>query len=153
MNKFQESECKGRELFKSFLDQIGATGQPTEDEYSRVDYSFQIKGKKAVAEIKVRNAFYNDYLIEADKLQALVDIKAQEGLNGAFYVCFYMNQMYIFSTTTIKRYGRNESRYCKRTTMGMNDYVLKDVILVPTDKATRYDLVDGKWLKSNPTQP
>ena len=63
-----ESEHKGRALFKSFLDQVGATGQPTKDSYDRVDYYFQIKGKKYVAEIKVRNAFYDDYLIEADKL-------------------------------------------------------------------------------------
>ena len=35
--------------------------------------------------------------------------------------------------------------------MGMDDYVLKDVVLVPTDKATRYDLTEGKWIKSNPT--
>ena len=32
-------------------------------------------------------------------------------------------------------------------TMGMNDYILKDVLLVPTDKATRYDLINGKWHK------
>ena len=29
----------------------------------------------------------------------------------------------------------------------MCDYVLKDVILIPTDKASRYDLQDGKWQK------
>ena len=63
-----ELEHKGRALFKSFLDQVGATGQPTKDSYDRVDYYFQIKGKKYVAEIKVRNAFYDDYLIEEDKL-------------------------------------------------------------------------------------
>lgn len=33
----------------------------------------------------------------------------------------------------------------------MNDYILKDVLLVPTDKASRYDFVDGKWQKINPT--
>ena len=153
MNKFQESENKGRALFKSFLDQIGATGQPTEDSYDRVDYYFQINGKKAVAEIKVRNAFYSDYLIEADKLQALEETKDSEGLNGAFYVCFYGNQMYIFNIKAIKQYGSPQQKYCKRTTMGQDDYVLKDVVLVPTDKATRYDLTDGKWIKSNPTQP
>ena len=147
MNKFQESENKGRALFKSFLDQVGATGQPTEDCYDRVDYYFQIKGKKYVAEIKVRNAFYSDYLIEKDKLQALEDTKKLEGLDGAFYVCFYGNQMYLFSTSTIKQYGSPQMKHCKRTTMGMNDYILKDVILVPTDKAYRYDLVDGQWLK------
>ena len=31
--------------------------------------------------------------------------------------------------------------------MGMDDYILKDVVLVPTDKATRYDQTDGKWHK------
>ena len=147
MNEFQKAENKGRQLFKSFLDQIGATGQPTEDSYDRVDYYFQINGKKAVAEIKVRSAFYSDYLIEKDKLQALEDTKAQEGLNGAFYVCFYGDQMYLFNTKTIKQYGSPQQKYCKRTTMGMDDYILKDVVLVPTDKASRYDMVDGKWQK------
>lgn len=147
MNKFQESEQKGRALFKSFLDQVGAAGQPTKDSYDRVDYYFQIKGKKYVAEIKVRNAFYSDYLIEKDKLKALEDTKNSEGLDGAFYVCFYGNQMYLFSTKAIKQYGIPKKKYCKRTTMGMNDYILKKVILVPTDKASRYDLIDGKWQK------
>ena len=147
MNKFQESEHKGRALFKSFLDQIGATGQPTKDSYDRVDYYFQIKGKKYVAEIKVRNSFYSDYLIEKDKLKALEDTKNSEGLDGAFYVCFYGNQMYLFSTKAIKQYGIPQKKYCKRTTMGMNDYILKDVLLVPTDKACRYDLVNGQWQK------
>ena len=122
-----------------------ATGQPTEDTYDRVDYYFTYKGKKAVVEIKVRNAFYSDYLIEADKLQALEDAKAQNGLNGAYYVCFYKNQMYIFSTKAIKQYGIPQRKYCKRTTMGMDDYILKDVILVSTDKAARFDFLDGRW--------
>ena len=130
MNEFQKAENKGRQLFKSFLDQIGATGQPTEDSYDRVDYYFQIKDKKYVAEIKVRSAFYSDYLIEKDKLQALLDTKAQEGLDGAFYVCFYKNQMYLFTTSKIIQYGSPQRKYCKRTTMGMDDYILKDVILV-----------------------
>ena len=101
MNKFQESEQKGRALFKSFLDQVGAAGQPTKDSYDRVDYYFQIKGKKYVAEIKVRNAFYDDYLIEEDKLQALLQEKEDKGLDGAYYVCFYGNQMFLFSTNAI----------------------------------------------------
>ena len=147
MNKFQESEHKGRALFKSFLDQVGAAGQPTKDSYDRVDYYFQKKGKKYVAEIKVRNAFYSDYLIEKDKLKALEDTKNSEGLDGAFYVCFYGNQMYLFSTKAIKQYGIPQKKYCKRTTMGMNDYILKDVLLVPTNKATKYLIDNGKWVQ------
>ena len=128
-------------------EQSQATGQSTEDSYDRVDYYFQIKDKKYVAEIKVRSAFYSDYLIEKDKLQALLDTKALEGLDGAFYVCFYKNQMYLFTTSKIIQYGSPQRKYCKRTTMGMDDYILKDVVLVPTDRATRYVLTDGKWIK------
>ena len=153
MNEFQKAENKGRQLFKSFLDQIGATGQPTEDSYNRVDYYFQINGMKAVAEIEVRNAYYSNYMIEADKLQALEDTKAQEGLNGAFYVCFYRDQMYLFDTKTIKQYGRRDITNCKNSTMAFTGYIPKEVLYVPTDKATRFDLIDGQWHKSNPTQP
>jgi hypothetical protein len=32
--------------------------------------------------------------------------------------------------------------------MGMDDYVLKDVILVPTERSCRFDYIDGKWVKS-----
>ena len=52
-------------------------------------YHSSFPGKKYIAEIKVRNAFYSDYLIEKDKLKALEDTKNSEGLDGAFYVCFY----------------------------------------------------------------
>ena len=31
--------------------------------------------------------------------------------------------------------------------MGMDDYILKDVLLVPTDRATRFYMKDGKWVK------
>ena len=66
----------------------------------------------------------------------------------AFYVCFYQNQMYIFNTKAITKYGIRQQKYCKRTTMGMDDYVLKDVILVPTERSCRFDYIDGKWVKS-----
>ena len=153
MNEFQKAENKGRQLFKSFLDQIGATGQPTEDTYDRVDYYFTYKGKKAVVEIKVRNTYYSDFIIEADKLQVLLDAKAQEGLNKAYYVCFYKNQMYIYTTEAIIKYGRRGTPNCKNSTVAFTGYVPKEVLYVPNDKASRYDLVNGKWIKCNPTQP
>lgn len=145
MNKFQESECKGRQLFKSFLDQIGATGQPTEDAYDRVDYYFQIKGQKAVAEIKVRYSYYKDWMIEVDKLQALLRKRKEENLDGAIYVCFYGNSMYLYQISAIQKYGKGDTRWCKDSTVAFTGYVLKDVLLVPNDKATIYNLLDGKW--------
>lgn len=147
MNPIQKAENKGRDLFKSFLDQIGATGKPTEEENDRLDYYFTYKGKNGVAEIKVRYAYYNDYLIETSKYQALVQRKADEGLDGAYYVCFYNNSMYLFTPKIIKQFGVPEKKWCKVTTVFDRGYKLKDVLLVPTDKATRYDYIDGIWQK------
>ena len=147
MNNFQKSEQKGRQLFQSFLDQKGGKGQPTIDEFDRVDYYFTLKDKKAVAEIKVRNTFYSDYMIETDKYNALLKRKKDNNLDGAVYVCFYENSMYIFQTSTIKKYGTRQWKWCKRTTAEDNGYCRKDVILVPTDKAIRFDLINGKWEK------
>lgn len=62
-----------------------------------------------------------------------------------------MENLFIYPTSTINQYGKREFRYCKRTNMGMDDYILEGVVLVPTAKASRYDLLDGKWIKSNPT--
>lgn len=147
MNEFQKSELKGREIFKTFLDQVGATGQPTEESYDTVDYYFQLKGKKFVAELKVRNEYYDDYMIEVSKLKALQQKKEDEGLDGAFYICFYGNSMYVFSTNTITKYGAITQKWCKRHTVLNDGYRQKDVILVPTEKATKFEQIDGKWQK------
>ena len=147
MNEFKKSELKGREIFKSFLDQVGATGQPTEQDYDTVDYFFQLKGKKFVAELKVRNEYYDEYLIEVPKLKALLQKKEDQGLDGAFYVCIYGNTMYVFSTNTITKYGTTTQKYCKRHSVLNDGYRLKDVVLVPTNRATKFEQIDGKWQK------
>ena len=147
MNEFQKSEQKGRLLFKSFLDQIGATGQPTEDQYDKVDYYFQVNGKKVVAELKVRNEYYDEYIIEEAKLQALQQKKIDKGLDGAFYICFYSNQMYVFTVSDILKYGIRQQKWCKRSTVLNNGYILKDVLLVPTNRATKFEQINGKWQK------
>ncbi len=93
MDKFQESENKGRTLLKSFLDQIGATDQqPTTDKFDPVDYFFTYKGKKIVAEIKCRDIKYKDYdthLIEDSKLRALLKAKEDNGCDIAYYINFF----------------------------------------------------------------
>ena len=62
MDKFYELELNGRKLLESFLIQAGATNlHPTEDKYAPVDYYFRYKGKKVVAEIKVRDSKYEGY--------------------------------------------------------------------------------------------
>jgi hypothetical protein len=93
MDKFEESELKGRELLKSFLDQVGAEDQqPTVGRYNPVDYFFTYKGKKVVAEIKVRDVQYQNYsthLIEDSKLKALFKAKEDNGCDFAYYINFF----------------------------------------------------------------
>lgn len=146
-SKFDEAENVGRVLFKSFLDQIGASGQPTVDKYDRVDYYFTLKDKKVVAEIKVRNDYYSEYLIEESKLEALKKKKMDNNQDVALYVCFYQDSMYIFTLGTIQQYGQKKTMWLKGTTVEDSGYRWKDVRLVPTDQASRYDLKEGRWVK------
>jgi len=47
MNNFEIAENKGRDLLKTFLDQVGATDQqPTTNKFDPVDYFSLIKRKK-----------------------------------------------------------------------------------------------------------
>ena len=93
MDKFEESENKGRALLKSFLDQVGATDQqPTEGKYDPVDYYHTYNGKKVVAEIKCRNLRYKDYdthIIEESKLKALLKAKEDNQCDFAYYINFF----------------------------------------------------------------
>ena len=64
-------------------------------------------------------------------------------MDGAYYVCFYQSSMYVFSTSTIIKYGPRCVMNCKDSTVAFTRYVPKEVLLVPTSKATRYNLKDG----------
>lgn len=55
--------------------------------------------------------------------------------------------MYIFTLGTIQKYGRKTVLNCNRTTVVDTGKVDKQVRLVPTDKASRYDLKEGRWVK------
>lgn len=152
MDKFQQSELIGRTLLKSFLDQAGATNQqPTEDEYNPVDYYFTIKNKTVVAEIKVRDQQYENYpthLMEVSKFQALEKERTEKNLDYAYYINFFGEDIaYFYSTTTIKKYAKKESKYCKRTSAIYTGKKMKDVLLIPTDKAQKFIRINGKWQK------
>lgn len=152
MDDFQQKEEKGRTLLKSFLDQVGATNQqPTEDEYNPVDYYFTIKDKKVVAEIKVRDQQYENYpthLMEVSKFQALEKERIEKNLDYAYYINFFgENIAYFYSTIAIKKYAKKDCKYCKRTTAIYTGRKMKDILLIPTDKAQKFIRINGKWQK------
>lgn len=152
MDKFQQNEQIGRKLLKSFLDQIGATNQqPTEDEYNPVDYYFTIKDKIVVAEIKVRDQQYENYsthLMEVSKFQALEKARINKNLDYAYYINFFGEDIaYFYSTTIIKKYAKQDSMYCKKTSAIFTGRKMKDVLLIPRDKAQKFIRINGKWQK------
>lgn len=146
--KVQTAEDLGRDMFRAFLQQIKATGTPTKTE-DRLDYYFTLSnGKKGVAEIKVRYKYYRDYLIEESKYQELKDRKEKQNLDMAWYVCFFNNQMYIFTPKVIRNYP-TVWKWCKKTTVKEDtEYVWKLVRLPETDKATKLIYKNNKWQKA-----
>lgn len=150
MNKFTESELKGRNILKSFLDQVGATNQmPTEDEYNPVDYYFTYKEKKVVAEIKCRDIKYLNYpthLMEVSKYNALMKDKQNKQLDTAYYINFFgENIAYWYSNSTIRKYATKDIKYCNRTTAENRGCTNKSVLLIPTDKAQIFIRKNGIW--------
>lgn len=152
MDDFQQKEQIGRALLKSFLDQIGATSQqPTECKYNPVDYYFTIKEENVVAEIKVRDQQYEKYsthLMEVSKFQELEKERIEKNLDYAYYINFFgENIAYFYSTIIIKKYAKKDSKYCNKTTAIYTGRKMKNVLLIPTDKAQKFIRINGKWQK------
>lgn len=153
MNKFTESEQKGRSLLCELLGQMKATDlQPTEDEFNPVDFYFKLKDKGIVAEIKVRSQQYENYdthLMEVDKFNALVQDKKDKGLDAAFYICFFgEDSCYWYSTYTISKYAKNDRLYCNRTTAINTGKKAKNLLMIPKEKGTKFIKINGIWSKS-----
>lgn len=55
--------------------------------------------------------------------------------------------MYIFTLGAIQKYGRKTVLNCNHTTAVYSGKKDKQVRLVPRDKASRYDLKEGRWVK------
>lgn len=154
MNKFTESELKGRNILKSFLDQVGATNQmPTLDEYNPVDYYFTYKEKKVVSEVKVRDIRYLGYpthLIERSKLNSLIQARKDNGCDIAYYINFFGdNVAFWYSTDSIIRNATPDTIRCNRTTAVYSGTTDKSVLLIPTIKAQIFIRKEGIWSKGS----
>ena len=148
MDKFDELELNGRKLLESFLIQVGATNlYPTEDKYAPVDYYFTYKDKKVVAEIKVRDIKYEGYdthLMEVSKYKSLVKDEKDSQSDTAYYINFFTDgtkvNAYWYSVSSIRNFGTID-------TAADNGNYYKKVIMIPSNKAQRFALVNGRWSK------
>jgi len=149
MDKFSQSEQIGRTLLKSFLDQYGAINQqPTTDKYNPVDYYFEYKGQKVVAEIKCRDIRYMNYsthIIEETKLKNLLQAKKDGNCNYAYYINFFGDYVYWYNTGKIIKNATIHNLYCNRTTAEYNGKTDKLIREIPTGLAMKFVKTDGKW--------
>ena len=54
----------------------------------------------------------------------------------------------MYSTNTVRNFGTIDYKYCPTTTAADNGNYYKKVIMIPSNKAQRFTLVNGEWSKS-----
>ena len=151
MNKFQESELKGRELFQSFLKYIKPEqSYPTLDKFNPVDYYFIKSGVKIMVEIKVRNQRYENYpfhLIELNKYCNMFHEKIEKKCQSAIYCNFFGdNVLYVYDLKNISTQTCNiTNKYCNVTTAEDNGSKWKPFFELKTNLADIFIRQDGEW--------
>ena len=153
LNPFQEGENKGRKLFQEVVNQSKNTTDLTfdSDEYSTTDCRFKINDIPFVGEIKVRDAYcnnYSDLILEKKKYDAL-KAKAKE-INGyATYINFIgEDKLYMFDLRKLNNQNcKVEMKRCRQTTAVYGGYVDKAVIMSPKELGKIYNRDDdGRWV-------
>lgn len=152
MTKFEESELKGRELFKEVLESLGInTWNPTTDMYDRVDGYFIKDNKQAVVEIKGRTKYYEGFdthLMEIDKYKAIIKDAQSKGIKRAYYACFFgEDTLYLYNVGNIKSNSDVEQKWCPKTTAVDSNYCWKPCYMIHKEIATVYHKINGKWNK------
>lgn len=98
MNKFEESEERGRAVFKSYLNSLGdrvSNYTENEDPYGHWDVAFEMEGRKFIVELKHRN-YSNDsfstWMLEKYKYNKLREVKfLQKRKNDTDVTLLYVN--------------------------------------------------------------
>lgn len=150
MDKFQQNEQHGRNLFKSILDQCNITDYKfTKYQYAPVDCYAKFGNNLAEIEIKVRSKLYNTLFIELTKYKSMKQILHKHKIKYALYVNFVDNRCYIFNLRNITR-----KNGCYITNILANKYtaidsnkVNKQMIEIPVNLATVLEYKDNKWTK------
>lgn len=159
MDKFDQAEQSGRELFKSILDQCQITDyKESTEKYDTLDLYCSIKEKTAGIEIKKRDKQYENYstyLMELYKYNALINRLNEGELNSIYYANFFGDDVvYIFSLRNIARAIKEDkvqitTTYANRTTSVFGGKVEKQILLLPKELATKLVRVEGKWYNPN----
>jgi hypothetical protein len=97
-----------------------------------------------IAEIKVRDKVYSDYIIEKSKLERLQgEALRLQNLDGkkrlVYYVNFCNNIAYFFNVTATEKWFRSGNLVMNRNTVkSTTEKILKEIYYLPTKKSIRY---------------
>ena len=107
MDNFLAMERKGRDLFKSLLEDGNITKyKESTGRYNPVDFYLIHNEDKIVAEIKCRDVRYVNYpthLMETEKLKSLLAVKDTHDCKAAWYVNFFGEDIcFIYNADKVK---------------------------------------------------
>lgn len=159
MDKFDQAEQSGRELFKSILDQCQITDyNEATEKYDTLDLYCSLKEHRAGIEIKKRDKqfeSYPTYLMEVYKYNALIERLNKGEFTSVYYANFFGDDtVYIFSLRVIARAIKEgkvqfTTTYANRTTSIYSGKIEKEILLLPKELATKLVRVEGKWYNPN----
>jgi hypothetical protein len=99
-----------------------------------------------IAEIKVRDKVYSDYIIEKSKLERLqgeaLRLEKKDGKKRlVYYVNFCNNIAYFFNVTEKRTWFKSGNLVMNRNTVkSTTEKILKEIYYLPTTKSIRYNV-------------
>jgi hypothetical protein len=146
-------ELIGRERLLSLIsnENENVTVNFTDDKFAVYDAYWNYTDCKGndinvIAEIKVRDKVYSDYIIEKSKIERLQSEAVRlENLDGKkrliYYVNFCNDVAYFFNVTAKKSWFKNGTLIMNRNTVkSKTEKVLKTIYYLPISKAIRYNI-------------
>lgn len=139
-------EDKGREKFKRLCETLNYDYENNSDMTAHYDGTVHYKGRDYLIEIKDRNVKFKEYptiMFECYKNDAIRNAVSEQGANGAYYVCFYDNEAFIFNVYDEEVEAITPVNVtCNRYTAFDGGKVEKPVKLLPKGISHKYTLYD-----------
>lgn len=139
-------EDKGRDKFKRLCETLNYDYENNSNLTEHYDGTVHYHGKDYLIEIKDRNTKFKEYptiMFEEYKNDAIRQSVTDTGANGAYYVCFYDNEAFIFNVFD-DEVEATPTTYvtCNRYTAFDGGKVEKPVKLLPKGISVKYTLND-----------
>lgn len=135
-------EERGREKMRRLCETLNYDYENNSDITEHFDGTLHYHGKNYLIEVKDRNIKFKDYptiMYEQYKDDALKEAVEQLGANGAFYVCFYDNEAFIFNVYDDDVQSITPTNVpCNKYTAFDGGKVEKSVYLLPKRLARKY---------------